>query len=255
MGIDALARLRRRHEPLGAWGVWALSGAVPFLLACLFAVVLAAVGLIAVAPGAPVPPDALKLGAGPVVAFVAILLVFALGWLLARPALLHATGAAKVRRKQPDAPGGVVALGLVTCAVVGALWLANPYAAALLIPAAHLWPWALTPDLRIPRPAALAIVIAALLPLAVVGIVDGRAFGLDLPHGVWFWTILVAGGHVPIGSWALWSLGSGCAVAAALLAIRRYRPEDEDPEEVTVRGPVTYAGPGSLGGTQSALRP
>jgi hypothetical protein len=255
MGVDAMARLRRRHERMTPWAVWTLASGLPFLMACLFAVLLASVGLITGAPGAPVPPHAIELGGGPIVAFVAILLVFALGWLLARPAVLHATGAAKVRRQHPDAPGAVVALGLMTCAVVGALWLANPYAAALVIPAAHLWPWALTPDLRIPRAAALAIVALALLPVAVVAIVDGRAFGLDLTHGVWFWTVLVAGGHVPIGSWVLWSLAWGCAMAAALLAIRRHRPEDDDPDEVTVRGPLSYAGPGSLGGTQSALRP
>jgi hypothetical protein len=256
MGIDALARLRRRHEPLGAWGVWALSGAVPFLLACLFAVVLAGVGLIAVAPGAPVPPDALKVGAGPVVAFVAILLVFALGWLVARPALLHATGAARPTRRSPsaDQPGGVVALGLTTVVVAGALWLGNPYAAMLVVPAAHLWPWALTPDLRLPRSASLAIVVLALFPLGLVGLLDARAFGMGPVHGAWFWTILVAGGHVPVGSWVLWSFVWGCAIGAGLLAIRRRRPRDDDPDEVTVRGPVTYAGPGSLGGTPSGLR-
>jgi hypothetical protein len=254
MGVDALARLRRRHEPMGPWGVWALASGIPFLLACLFARLLAAVGLIAAAPGAPIPPQGLDLGGGPVVALFAILLVFALGWLVARPALLHATGAARVRKREPDAPGAVVAVGLTALAVAGALWLANPYAALLVVPAVHLWPWALTPDLRLPRAASLALVVLALLPLAVVWWVDGRAFGLDLTHGVWFWTLLVAGGHVPTGSWILWSLLWGCAVAAALVAIRRRRPQDDEPDEITVRGPVTYAGPGSLGGTGSALR-
>jgi hypothetical protein len=254
MGIDALARLRRRHEPLWAWGVWTLASGVPFLLACLFAVLLAAVGLISAAPGAPIPAVGIELGGGPVVAFVAILLVFALGWLVARPALLHASGAARVRKRDPDAPGATVAVGLTTVVVAAALWVGNPYAAALVVPAAHLWFWALTPDLRLPRPASLALVLLALLPLVVVALVDGRAFGLDLPHGVWFWTLLVAGGHVPIGSWVLWSLVWGCAVAAALVAIRRRRPQDDEPEEITVRGPATYAGPGSLGGTGSALR-
>jgi hypothetical protein len=118
----------------------------------------------------------------------------------------------------------------------------------------HLWPWALTPDLRWPRAAALALVVFALFPLALAYWVDARAFGLDLPHGAWFWTLLVAGGHVPVGSWVLWSLLWGCAVAAGLVAVRRRRPQDEEPDEITVRGPVTYAGPGSLGGTGSALR-
>jgi hypothetical protein len=254
MGIDALARLRRRHEPLWAWGVWTLASGVPFLLACIFAVLLALVGLISAAPGAPIPAPGLDAGGGAIVAFVAILLVFVLGWLVARPALLHASGAARVRKREPDAAGAVVAVGLTTTVVAGALWVGNPYAAALVVPAAHLWFWALTPDLRLPRPASLALVALALVPLLLVGLVDGRAFGLDLPHGIWFWTLLVAGGHIPIGSWVLWSLLWGCAVAAALVAIRRRRPQDDEPEEITVRGPVTYAGPGSLGGTGSALR-
>jgi hypothetical protein len=254
MGIDALARLRRRRQPLWAWGVWTLAGGVPFLLACLFAVLLAAVGLISAAPGAPIPPAGLDLGGGAIVAFVAIVLVFALGWLVARPALLRATGAARARTEEPDAAGAVVAVGLTTVVIAGALWVGNPYAAALVVPATHLWFWALTPDLRLPRPASLAVVALALVPLLVVGLVDGRAFGLDLPQSVWFWTLLVAGGHVPVGSWVLWSLLWGCAVAAALVAVRRRRPQDDEPDEITVRGPVTYAGPGSLGGTGSALR-
>jgi hypothetical protein len=254
MGIDALARLRRRHEPLWAWGVWTLASGVPFLLACLFAVLLALVGLISAAPGAPIPAAGLELGGGAIVAFVAILLVFALGWLVARPALLGASGAARVRKQEPDAAGAVVAVGLTTVAIAGALWVANPYAAALAVPAAHLWFWALTPDLRLPRWLSLAVVALALVPLLVVGLVDARAFGLDLPQSVWFWTLLVAGGHIPIGSWVLWSLLWGCAVAAALVAVRRRRRQDDEPDEITVRGPVTYAGPGSLGGTGSALR-
>jgi hypothetical protein len=254
VGIDALARLRRRREPLWAWGVWTLASGVPFLLAGLFAVLLALVGLISVAPGAPIPPAGLDLGGGAIVAFVAILLVFALGWLVARPALLHATGAARARKQEPDAAGAVVAVGLTTVVIAGALWVGNPYAAALVVPAAHLWFWALTPDLRLPRSAALAVVVLALVPLLVVGFVDGRTFGLDLPQSAWFWTLLVAGGHIPIGSWVLWSLLWGCAVAAALVAVRRRRPRDDEPDEITVRGPVTYAGPGSLGGTGSALR-
>jgi hypothetical protein len=254
MGVDALARLRRRHEPMGPWTVWALASAIPFLLACLFARLLAAVGLISAAPGAPIPPQALRFGGGAAVALFAILLVFALGWLVARPALLAASGAARVRRREPDAPGATVAVGLLSVAVAGGIWVGNPYAAMLVVPAVHLWPWALTPDLRWPRWASLAIVVLALLPLALVWWVDGRAFGYDLPHGAWFWTLLVAGGHVPIGAWVLWSLLWGCAVAAGLVAIRRRRPRDEEPEEITVRGPVTYAGPGSLGGTGSALR-
>jgi hypothetical protein len=254
MGIDALARLRRRHQTMGLWTVWTLAGAIPFLLACAFAVLLAKIGLISAAPSAPIPGAALKLGTGPAVAFFAIVLVFALGWLVARPALLHASGAMRAARREPDAPGAVIAVGLVTLGVTAALWVGNPYAAALVIPAAHLWPWALTPDLRLPRWASAAIVALALAPLLIVALLDGHAFGLDLPHGIWFWTLLVAGGHIPIGSWMLWSFVWGTAVAAMLVAVRRRRPVDEEPDEIKTRGPVTYAGPGSLGNVGSTAR-
>jgi hypothetical protein len=46
----------------------------------------------------------------------------------------------------------------------------------------------------------------------------------------------------------------GCLASVVSIAVRlarRGRPEDIP---VTVRGPVTYAGPGSLGGTESAIR-
>jgi hypothetical protein len=143
---------------------------------------------------------------------------------------------------------------LVTAAAAVGLWLRNPYAAALVVPALHLWMWAISPDIRLPRAAMPAVILAGLLPLLALALADGRAFGLDLPHGVWFWTLLVAGGHVPMGAWALWSLFWGCTVATGLVLLRKRRPEEEGPQDVTVRGPVSYAGPGSLGGTESALR-
>jgi hypothetical protein len=52
----------------------------------------------------------------------------------------------------------------------------------------------------------------------------------------------------------LWSLVAGCCVSALLIAAHGRAPADEDEIPITVRGPKTYAGPGSLGGTESALR-
>jgi hypothetical protein len=251
-GVDGFARLRRRHEPVGSWMGWTLTAALPFAVACLFAIALAAVGLIAVAPGAPVPGAALDLGGGAIVALVSVLLVFVLSWLVLRPMALRATGA----RGRPETAGAAMGVGLVTCATAVALWIVNPYAAALVVPAAHLWLWATVPETRIPRAGALALVLAGLLPMALVLLSDGRAFGLGGVEAVWFWLLLVAGGHVPAVSWLLWSLVWGCAVAAALVAVRRPRRarDDGEPGDVTVRGPLSYAGPGSLGGTESALR-
>ena len=52
------------------------------------------------------------------------------------------------------------------------------------------------------------------------------------------------------------SAGLILGASAISIAIRRPRPDRPTPEDVpvTVRGPINYAGPGSLGGTKSALR-
>jgi hypothetical protein len=70
--------------------------------------------------------------------------------------------------------------------------------------------------------------------------------------------LLVSGGHVGLFELLLWSLAAGCAVGAGLLAGSRPTPSapgrPQGPERITIRGPLSYAGPGSLGGTESALR-
>jgi hypothetical protein len=51
--------------------------------------------------------------------------------------------------------------------------------------------------------------------------------------------------------------GGLLACLAALLVVMRTRKRVEakvEPEPLRTRGPATYAGPGSLGGTESALR-
>jgi hypothetical protein len=66
--------------------------------------------------------------------------------------------------------------------------------------------------------------------------------------------LLLAGGGIGVLTALEWCLVLGCTfsvIAIAVHAAREPRPEDVP---VTIRGPVTYAGPGSLGGTESALR-
>jgi hypothetical protein len=48
----------------------------------------------------------------------------------------------------------------------------------------------------------------------------------------------------------------GCGASAVALALHRPAPPKTTiaPPDVVSRGPLTYAGPGSLGGTKSALR-
>jgi hypothetical protein len=126
------------------------------------------------------------------------------------------------------------------------------------VPALHLWLLLASPQLRPARLGSAALVAAGLLPLALVLAFYARELGFG-PVGVaWTAFLLLAGGGVGVFPVLLWSLSLGCAAAAAMLvpgtgrAVREQLPPEL--EEITIRGPLTYAGPGSLGGTESALR-
>lgn len=244
--IDGLARVRRRRQPVGTGLRWVLAGALPFAVAGAFSVLLALVGLLPAAPQAPVPGGAIPVEA---VALAAVAAVFVLGWVLLRPAALRALDA----RRPPATAGHAAAVVLVLALGTAVLWVRNPYAALLLVPAAHLWLLAVAPEVRLPRPASLALVLLGLVPLGVAGAALAGQLGLDAPEAVWTALLLVAGGHIGPAAWLGWSVLAGCGVAAALIAVR-LRPDEQPPQEVTVRGPLHYAGPGSLGGTESALR-
>jgi len=243
--VDALAALLRRREPIGPWLRWTLAGALPFLLAAVFALLLGTVGLLD-APAAPVAPQALP---PELPALLAVLLVFALGWAWLRPAALRLLRAEPVDRSQP---GAGIAVVLVATAVACVVWFANPYAAALLIPALHIWLFALAPDLRMPRALRLFVVALGVAPVVLLALALARSLQLGAVDAAWQLVLLIAGGHIsPLGV-LLWSILASCGVSALLVAAHAPAPAGDIP--ITVRGPRTYAGPGSLGGTESALR-
>jgi hypothetical protein len=136
------------------------------------------------------------------------------------------------------------------------VWVGNPYAAALLVPALHLWLFSLLPELRPRRAIGLLLIAAGLLPFVIVVLVLMSAFGLGPVDTAWFGLLVVAGGHASPLSWVLWSIVASCVAGAVTIAWRG-RAKIEPPRgqgQITVRGPVTYAGPGSLGGVESSLR-
>jgi hypothetical protein len=244
---DALAALLRRRESVLVWLRWTLVAALPFVLAALCALVLGVTGLIT-APGAPVSPDALPVQAP---ALVTVALVFVLGWVWLRP---RALSLARASGGDPAEPGAGVVVVLIALLATTWLWLANPYAAALVIPALHVWLFALAPEFRLRRATGIAVVAAgALLPALVV---QGLASSLGLGVGETLWEglVLVAGANVSALSLLLWCVLAGCGAAALLIAARGRDDSDEGDVPITVRGPASYAGPGSLGGTESALR-
>jgi len=257
-GADGLARARRRKLAVGRWTLWALSCALPFLSCALFCYLLGWLGILGAAPAVPVLPSAMPFDGEAVTAVVAVTLTFLLSWLL-WSSLLHRVG----WRALPDAEVAGLPLVLLIVAIAFVVWIGNPYATLLLLPAAHLWLVLAAPELRPRRAVSLGLVALGLVPLVllVAFYVDQLALG---PGQVpWTAVLLLAGGHVGMGSALLWSAALGCAAGALLLAIASERgpaslpgqrgPGLDERVEITIRGPLTYAGPGSLGGTESAL--
>jgi len=165
---------------------------------------------------------------------------------------------------RPEAEAAGMAMLVVLLGVGVVAWALNPYAALLVLPALHLWLLLADPDrLAIgqrPRPSvALGLVALALVPLALLLVFYARELGVG-PGGIaWAAVLALAGGHVGLAAAALWSVACGCVVAATLVALTTAAPAagagvDDGAPPVTIRGPLSYAGPGSLGGTKSALR-
>jgi len=255
-GADGLARLRRRRRPVGRWTVWTLGCALPFLCCAVFCWVLGRFGILGAAPPVPVAAGAMPLDGAAITALVAVALTFVLSWLL-WGALMRRLGiGAPPRRPDGDVAGLPVQLVLTGLALV--VWVGNPYTALLAVPALHLWLLIAAPELRPRRPLALGLVALGLAPLGLLIAFYARQLGLGPGETAWSAVLLVAGGHVGLGSAVLWSVALGCATGALLVALTGYGEPDglpvEEPFEITIRGPMSYAGPGSLGGTESALR-
>ena len=82
-----------------------------------------------------------------------------------------------------------------------------------------------------------------------------RALGLDPLELAWMTLLGAASGQLSIAVAAVAAALLACL--AALIAVMRARRRvaaNAEPEPLRTRGPATYAGPGSLGGTESALR-
>jgi hypothetical protein len=247
--LDSFARANRRREPVGAWLVWVLAAALPFALAGGFAALLALTGVIDAASPAAVPGGAIPLDAGALGALAGVFAVLALGWLGRRRLARRLTAAWGA----PSAPAAATAAALVLVATVVCVWVANPFAAALLLPAVHLWTLAVLAEPRPRTGPALAAVAGGLVLPALVVLYYALALGLGPGRLAWESVLLVAGGPVGPLDVLAWSALAGCLASIMAVVMARRGARHETPP-VTVRGPASYAGPGSLGGTESALR-
>src|SRR4051812_1922838 len=138
--VDAFFGARRRRLPVARWIGWVAAAAVPFAIAWLWMRLIGLTGAMSV-PAGPVPPEALPLRGWRIAALLSAPLVLALGWLGARGPLV-----ARLRLPGTVSAGGAAAaLGLVINALAVVVWVVNPLAAALLVPAAHGWLFATAP--------------------------------------------------------------------------------------------------------------
>ena len=182
----------------------------------------------------------------------AAIIVFGLVWL--RRGIAALTGLpVRAKADEPHGPGAAAAVLLLLCGVTLVLWLSNPFAALLLTPALHLWMWIVVPDVRLPAPATLVLLLAGLALPALVLVEYATTLGLGPLPAAWSWALLLAGGNIGLVSALELSVFLGCVVSVIAIALRATGADRPEPQPVTIRGPVTYAGPGSLGGTKSAL--
>jgi len=250
---DGFARLRRRRMPVGRWTLWALACSVPVFVCAVLAYALGGLGILTAAPAVPAPASAMPFDGQAATAVAAVLLTFVLAWLV-WGMLMRRLGWGVL----PDPEVAGLSIMIVLLGVAVAVWVGNPLAALLLVPAAHLWLWLASPELRPPRAGSLALVALGLAPLALLIAFYADRLGLGPGEVAWTALLLLAGGHVGLGGAILWSLALGSAAAATLLAVSPMLPAagpgPGEQVEVTIRGPLSYAGPGSLGGTESALR-
>jgi hypothetical protein len=250
--VDGFARARRRHVDVMPWLRWLGTWTAPFLAGLAAAEVLALTGATPAPPPAPVPPGLLPLDGPALGVLGGVAAAMALAFLVARWLATRPEGASL----RPHGPGPAVAVTLVTAVGSLLLWLLNPYAGLLVVPAAHLWMIALlTGDRPRRRVRALLLALGALAPL-FVAIYYLVALSVDPLSGAWYLLMLVTGHAVGL----LHSLVA-CALLGALGAaaelVYRTPPAPADgphPTGPAVYGPGSYAGPGSLGGTRSALR-
>lgn len=240
--VDAVARARRRNEPLARWIARVLVASLPFLLAALFARALGLTG--AVPATAPPPlPDAAPPGGSGWAALACVLAAGALAWLLLRPLRAHSQGA--------GAPGAALAPVVVLLAVALVAWLLNPYAALLLVIPASAWLLVAARDERIRARVLVLVVVLSLVPVALVVASVSSQLGVAAPDVPWLVLLWLAGGQASLLAMAGCALVAG-ATACIIAAAGRHVPAGAGETPITMRGPVTYAGPGSLGGTDSA---
>jgi hypothetical protein len=238
--LDAVARaLRRGQAGLAAFG-WVLARALPFLASLVLLYLLALPG-IAPSPDFPFDPGRFDFGWRAAGVLIAILTAFLATLIGLRPLSAPASASRETVAAAIGATASVALLGI---------WLLNPYLALLLVPFAHLWLLAARPGVPVALPGAAVATAIAAVPLiaALVHLVDRLDLGAQAP---WQLALFVTSGQIGVPLALLLCLLAGSTLA--VLAIGRSPGSDLPAPPLPTLGPARHAGPGSLGGTESAL--
>ncbi len=245
--IDAFARARRRREDAPGWWRTIALWSLPFLSAFGMAELLVLLDQAPDAGAAPTEPGVHPLDGQAAAALGACAATALLVWLLVRPRLKRLGQAA-----DSGGAGAVTALALVVAVL--AVWLLNPFAALVLVPAVHLWMLAMLSGIPLSRRGAAAVVAAGLLSPLVAAVVYLDRLDLNPLEGLWYLWVLVTGHAVSaITTLLACLLAAIAAVTWTVIAARAGAAPPVEPDVPRVRGPGGYAGPGSLGGTPSTL--
>ena len=248
--IDAWMRARRRGARPARWLAWTAAGAVPLLIGWAWARLLDLSGLLD-APRGTTTHAAVPLEAGGVIAMASTLAVTAAAWWLLRPVIRRATGA----HGDPAAGGGGAGLGALLTGLTLVLAVTNPYAAALLLPAAHLWPAVTAPESRLPWWASPIAVAGGLALPALAALVYGVTLLMAPVELAWLLFLAAAGGALGFGTAVAITLFGGCLISLLVLLIARLRSVGERPGAPVARGTFGHAGTGPVGAFRSVPRP
>ncbi len=245
-GVDAFARARRRGRPVEHWMRWAAGMIVPFLVVVVAVRIFQLLDWLPANAAEALAPATRPSFAESAPAVAALALLLVLSWVALRPLV---SGRA-VAPRRPEVPEAAVATALLLAGEMLLLWAGNPFAALLLVPALHLCLLTALPEGPHRRLLlTMAVGAALLLPAIVLTYYGAR---LDLGFNLVRHLLLVLTGSESSWDAVLGSLIAGTLVATVVVALAR--PPRESADRITVRGPSSYAGPGSLGGTESALR-
>ena len=216
---DAWLRARRRGGHPGRWLAWAAASAAPLLIGWAWARLLDLTGVLD-APRGATSGVAVALGAGGVVAMISTLLVTVAAWWLLRPVIRRATG---TRAGSALDDGAAAGLGGVLTGLTLVLAFSNPYAAALVLPAAHCWLLLTATESR-PPPWLQALALAAGLALpALAVLVYGVTLGMGAIDLAWLLFLAVAGGALALGTAVAMCLYGASLVNVLVLLLERHR--------------------------------